>query len=581
METLSTERPIMLLDILRRRWRILAGVILVLGSFAMALAFGLPAIYRSKAVILIEQQEVPQDFVRSLVTSFAEQRLQTISQRVLTSSNLSGIIEKYALYEDDRKRDPMELVIEKMRDEINVKTISADVFDPRFGREMQATIAFELAFVNESPALAQRVTNELVTLFLNENLKSRAETAELTLSFLDEEAGKLQERISELESRIATFKSEHADHLPELEAVTRDMLNRSENELSAIATRLGALRQERAYLESELLQQKPTTGLFTAEGQRVPSSADRLKIAEVEFTEVSARYGPDHPDVLRKAREIEGLRKEMGNGTPPDGPAAEVRAKDAELEKLRQQYSAEHPDVRRVERELAGLLASAGPVATPTRAVKKEVPDNPLYMQTRARLEANQAETDALLKSQERQRARIEKLESNLSAMPQVEREYRQLARDYDTASAKYQEVVAKRQEADLARNLETEQKGERFTLIEPPVMPELPASPNRHAIGIVGMLLAFAGGFGGVALREMTDPAIYGRLGVIALVGVPPIAVIPEVRNLRDARISRRKILAGALLLVGLLLAALTVVHFVIGPLDVLWFRAVRKFGF
>ena len=154
------------------------------------------------------------------------------------------------------------------------------------------------------------------------------------------------------------------------------------------------------------------------------------------------------------------------------------------------------------------------------------------------------------------------------------------LMRDYETAQAKYQEVVAKRQEADLATNLESEQQGERFTLIEPPITPEKPAKPNRLAIGLLGGFISMVGGFGTGALAEALDGRIYGRNGVSRLLGVPPLAVIPRIETAG----SRRKRLQNRLLLVSAvviaLLLALITVHVFFRPLDVLFFQVLRIMG-
>src|SRR5690606_18713760 len=148
---------------------------------------GLPAIYKSRGIILIEKQDIPEDLVRSLVTSYADQRIQVISQRVLTTANLVEIIEKFGLYAEERAKDPIEAIVQQMREDITVEPISADVVYDR-GRAAKATIAVEIAFDSKDPATARRVANDLVSLFLNENLKQRTEAAEETLNFLTEEA---------------------------------------------------------------------------------------------------------------------------------------------------------------------------------------------------------------------------------------------------------------------------------------------------------------------------------------------------------------------------------------------------------
>ncbi|MGH8324479.1 MAG: lipopolysaccharide biosynthesis protein, partial [Steroidobacteraceae bacterium] len=159
----------------RHTFWIVAGAATVI---TLLLAVFLPATYRSTATILIEQQEIPQEMVRSVVTSFADQRMQVISQRVMTTKNLLALIERYNLYPDIRESRPREVLLEKMRDDIGMHMISADVIDPRSGRPTQATIAFSVSYQSRSPDLALKVASELTSLYLDENLTSRTQLSQ-------------------------------------------------------------------------------------------------------------------------------------------------------------------------------------------------------------------------------------------------------------------------------------------------------------------------------------------------------------------------------------------------------------------
>ncbi len=164
-----------------------AGVLL---AFAAAAVLW-PPTYRSTGTILIEQQEVPKEFVRSAVTSYADQRIQVISQRVMTSANLLGIVEKYKLYPDKRDSDTRERLIDRMRKDIQLNMISAEVMDPAQGRATRATIAFSVSYDSRLPTLAARVANELTTLYLSENIETRKQLAADTAGFLLDETARL------------------------------------------------------------------------------------------------------------------------------------------------------------------------------------------------------------------------------------------------------------------------------------------------------------------------------------------------------------------------------------------------------
>lgn len=568
-------------EIVKRRLPLALATGLILLILTVALAFGLPSVYKSRSVILIEAQEIPQDLVRSLVTSFADQRMQIIAQRVLTNANLTNIIQKYDLYANERETDPLELVIDTMRKDISMTPISADVVDPKQGKAVKATIAFELAYENKSPELAQRVANEIASLFLNENLKQRTEASADTLSFLTSEAEKLRGTVAELEAKLADFKKDHVQSLPELQNLNLELMNRTEVQITQLDNQLQSLMQQRVYLESELAQQKPTTQLISETGQRILGPADRLKVLESEFTPLAARYGANHPDVVAKRKEIESLRAQVGGAASGSELALKLEQAQAELAVASKKYSADHPDVKRLSREVESLrtqlanLGAAAPVVAPPA-----VPDNPAYIQLQARLEATNSDIAALRAQQSALRGKLADFETRITKAPEVEREYRMLTRDYETAQGQYQEVLAKKQEAELASSLETTQRGERFTMIEPPVIPQEPSSPNRLAIGILGLLLSFGGGIGSGALAESLDDRIYGRSGVARILGVPPLAAIPVLGPAGSGRWYQSLWFKLALALVALILIGLVVAQLTLGPLDVLYFRGLRAVG-
>jgi len=240
----------------RRRTAMLLTLTAVL-VITIAAAFLWPAKYRSTGIILIEQQELPSDLVRSTISSYADQRIQVITQRVMTMENLFRIIQRFDLYPQRRKTETREAIIERMRDDIKFEMISADVMDPRSGRPTKATIAFSVSYSNRSADLAGRVANELVSLYLRENIESRKQRSAEATSFLTEEGDRLNKRIAELGAQLAKFKAEHQDDLPELSPLNLQIINRAEDELRDIGTRTSSLDQQITYLDAQLAQLTP------------------------------------------------------------------------------------------------------------------------------------------------------------------------------------------------------------------------------------------------------------------------------------------------------------------------------------
>ncbi len=576
-----------LLTIARRRLRpalIAFGVGLAL---TLLLAFFWPARYQSTATILIEQQELPTELVRSTVTSYADQRVQVISQRVMTTQTLLDIIRRYDLYPRQRNRESRETLITHMRDDIAVKMISADVIDPRSGRPTSATIAFTVAYSNAAADQAARVANELTTLFLNENLTTRTKLADDAATFLEGEADRVSRHIADLESQLAAFKAKHTEELPELEQLNMTLMDRTSQDLDQTEVRKSSLEQQEVYLEAQLAQLKPNSAIFSDSGERILSTADRLKSLRSQLASAKALYAPDHPDIARLSREIAGLEKEDPQDVDVNDLRRQFEDARTQLADATQKYAPDHPDRVRLQREVDSLqkdldAAIAKQKSQPADGSGVHDADNPAYIQIQSQLAATRGELVSLAEQQTRLREQLKEYQHKITAGPQIEKEYRELTRDYENARAKYAELRSKQGEATVAKNLESDRKGERFELIEPPLVPQEPVSPNRTLLVILGIVLSIGLAVGCGALTESLDGTVRGRRDLMSLVaGAAPLAIIPRITV--DGPVSRRPwlrraLIAGGVIVTLALMAAL--VHFFYRPLDVLWFVFQRRIG-
>jgi polysaccharide biosynthesis transport protein len=598
----TTEKPNALREYLaaakhRRKSLILAfGLGLVA---AAALALVLPPKYRSAGTVLIEQQEMPQELVRSTVTSYADERVQVISKRVMTTETLLNIIRRYDLYPRERAKDTREALLTRMRKDIGLKMISADVIDPRSGRPTSATIAFEVSYTSRSADLAAKVANELTTLYLNENLNNRTQLARDATTFLEGEADRINHQIADLEVKLASFKDKNLQKLPELTQLNMTLLDRTDEQLREAQNRRDSLEQQRVYLEAQLAQLKPNSTVFSDTGERIVSSADRLKMARSQLDSARAMYAPDHPDVVRLEREVEGLQKEVtseaGKSAPSDAPSSELNDLRRRLENTRsaladaeQRYSPEHPDVIRLERQVTDLEAQLA--AEPPRApvVSGSTPnslpveaDNPAFVQIQAQLSATRNDLAALAGEMDKLHAQADSYQRNISLSPQVEREYRELTRDYENARLKYAEIRSKQVEAKTAQDLEADRKGERFTLIDPPLPPEEPISPNRPLIFIAGFVLSIGLAVGLLWYLETMDATVRGRRDLFDLTGIPPLALVPHIGTLAEERAAKRRVWLTAGTSAATFCVAVVLIHFLYRPLDVLWFTFAHRLGF
>jgi polysaccharide chain length determinant protein (PEP-CTERM system associated) len=513
----------------RRKMQLIVPATFIL-LLSIGLAIGLPSIYRAEATILIEQQEIPSELVRSTVTSYAGERIQVISQRVMTTENLGKIIDNYGLYADARDDTSITLLVEELQEDIELEMISADVVDPRSGRPTTATIAFTLAYSNEDPRIAQKVTNEIVTLFLDENLRQRTQSALETSSFLSTEADRLSQEITKLEASLAKFKEKHVNNLPELQQLNIQLMERNERELTETIQQIRNLEERKIYLQSEFAQINPITDIYNSSGNRVMGTEDRLRALQTEYLTLSTRYTDNHPTLLKMKGEIKVLKNELYNGLGDENK----------------------------------ITQSA----------------NPAYVQLETQLQAAETELVSLKSMRREIELKIQDYEERLIQSPQVEREYRNLARDYENALTKYQEVKAKQLEAQLAESLERERKGERFSIIEPPQLPEEPDKPNRIVLLFLGFVFGITGGVGNVFIKQSMDDTIYEVKDVIAITKASPLAVIPYIETSIDQKKRSTKGIAVVLSTFTFIILVMILIHFLYKPMDVVWYMVLRTMG-
>jgi len=569
------------IDAFRRRRTSILSIAAVFFAISIIVALAWPPVYRSMSTILIEEQEVPSDLIRSTITSYATQRIQTINQRVMTRANLMAIIEKYDLYHNKRRQETTEEILERMRKDVNVQMINADVIDPRSGRPTAATVAFTLSFDGEGAEVTQKVASELTTLYLNENLKNRAEKASETYTFLTTEADKLREHITELETQLAAFKEKNAERLPQVAGLNTQLRERTETELRDVENQLRTLDDRKFYLEGQLGQINPLTPTMGESGQQILDPVTQLKTLRSEYISATSKYSPDHPDVVRLRRQIEGLEKQTGSVNSSTEQAKELAALRTELAAAREKYSAEHPDVIRLAKAVAAQeegLKNLKNKPTPESEVAKNNPDNPAYLTMQAQLAGIKSEVQSLKVQREQLKTKLTDYEKRLQQTPDVERQYLVLNRDYENSVRRYQELTAKQNVAEVGQELEKERKGERFSLIDPPQLPEKPLKPNRPAIIILGLFLSIGSSLGFAAVAESMDSSVRGVRGVMSVLESPPLSVIPYLPTGEDlVKVGNTRKIIIALVASSFVLLVL-LVHFFWTPLDVLWFKGLRK---
>jgi polysaccharide biosynthesis transport protein len=517
-----------LIEIVRRRRMSLFLPMGIIVAVAIIVAIALPSVYRSTSTILIEEQEMPRDFVIATITSFAEQRLQTINQRIMSSSRLLEIINRFNLYADLRSSTPTEQIVANMRKDIKFETVSADVLDRKTSRPMSATIAFTLSYDGRNPDVVQRVASTLASLYLEENLKVREQQTAGASKFLEEEARELQAQLAQVDARISAFKQRHITALPEMLGVNLQGLDWADRDLDKLKDQLRSLREREGYLETQLAA-IPTDTM----------SQDRmlLKDLKARLVQLESRFSSKYPDVIKARSEIAELERRVSEQPKPAGSSKWET----------------------------------------TRGSITDQPDNPAYVTLAAQLSSTRSEIQSVERQIKDGHGKKKDYQARTEQTPRVEEEYKILAMQRNNLQTKYDDLMRKVMEARVAVGLEKEQLGEHFTLIDTAKLPESPVKPNIPVIILIGIVLGIGGGVGSAALREYSDTSVRDSLHLEQATGFPVLGTVPFIKTAGDkTRVSRRYKMV-AIGTAGAVVVFIVLFHFFVMDLTIAMSRVVR----
>jgi uncharacterized protein involved in exopolysaccharide biosynthesis len=569
MEQVTTVGLADLWAIARRRASYFTIAFLLVFGVAAGLAIFLPPVYESKTTILIEEQQIPLDMIRTTVTDFVEQRLQTITQQFMTRRNLLDLVQRFDLYKKERRRETDEEIVDRFRENIALNPISTEVVDRRTGRPMTATIAFEVAYQGEDPRRVQQVANVLASFYLSKNLETREEHAKSSTDFLEQESTRMAEEIEAIDAQLVELKEKYLGSLPEQAPLSFQSLERMEREKGALLTRIEDFKSRRSQLAAEVFTRQ---AIVRNQG---PTAADRLKELRIQEANLLAKYSESHPDVLKIRREIEEVATDAATQEKVEGLLQELNTTrlkvDAESDPVKRAALGAQVEV------LQGQIAELDPqMASRTNDVA--LARDPYFVATKNQLDGVEASIRSLEKEVATINAGMEKLNAQIALMPKVEANYKRLLQQKANRELRHQEVVHKLEEAKASIQLERGQMAERFAIIDPAVFPEEPIKPNRLALTFIGLILGIGVGVGLAAAAEAIDTTCHSAHKLEQVTGVPVLAVIGAVQTARDLAVRRFKRLAVAGSSIGLVVAAVAVVHFAVKPIDVLWLQVTGK---
>jgi succinoglycan biosynthesis transport protein ExoP len=486
---------------LRRRWWILLPVFLTWVA-TWGMSWLLPATYRSEALILVEQQKVPDQYVVPNVTTNLQERLQSMTQQILSRTRLQTTIDRFHLYSPShglnallKSGDP----VEQMRNDIKIELVETP------GRPGEFT-AFKMRYSAGSPQLAREVNGELTTLFIGENVKAQRELSENTTAFLENELADAQANMAAQEAKVAAFKAKHLGELPSQLESNVQILAGLQNQLQNTQRTLDAAKQQKLYLES-LLQQYQTVQLSLGAGNSPVTSKltleKELLDLHLRLRDLQARYTDKHPDIIALKDQIaktENSKQLAENemGANQNNPKA----------------------TKAVDAAAMGDLQNGSPTS---------------MMQVQGQLRANQLEILNDQRHENELESEISSYQVRLNLTPETEQELTGISRGYEESKSNYNSLLQKQMQSKLATSLEHQQQGEQFRIVDPPSLPDKPSSPNHLWFSVGGLIVGILLGLGLAAILELTDVRVRqekdleGIVPVRVLVGIPCLSTPRE----------------------------------------------------
>ena len=559
----------------RRKWWLIWPFVATV-ALAAIICMILPNMYKSTATILIKNQQIPPTLVPSTVTSYAEQRIQTITQEVMSRAKILKLIEKYNLLPNDRDKLTTEEMVEKIRDRITLEPINAEINKETSSRPVLLTIAFTVSYEDEDPKKAQLVTNEISSYYMEKNLESREAHARGTTKFLEEQLKQVKDQVDKLETKLAEYRKAHLEELPEFTNLNMQKLEKLNSDISNINMQIRSLEEQRATLRNKLASIDPYSGA----SDRVLSPEERLQQAKLERAQLLSKYSPKHPVVLAKNREIALLEKQVGEVNKIGYLKEQLHELELKLADLKSRYSDKHPSVKAVKREIAQVKKEIRTLKTKggTSATRR-VTDatNPAYIALKSDLDKINVSVASLKAEKKRMEKQIGEVYKKLHAMPEVAKKYNELETDYENAKAHYQELQQKLLTARVSQGMEEDQLGETFLIIEPAFLPEKPDKPNRIAIMLIGVVLGMGLSVGMAALREYTDKSIRDVETFEKITGAPVLSVIPRIITSDEKIKKRRKKIVLVTSAFGGVIVVLIIFHFFVMDLYVFWAKLSR----
>jgi polysaccharide chain length determinant protein (PEP-CTERM system associated) len=538
------------IDILRRHRSWILGPTFAGLVLGVLVAYLWPDSYLASGLIRIVPPKVPAQLVPTNLTEAMTQKVMGIHQNIVSRPVLTNVIQTYNLYPDERKRKPMEDVIEEMRRDIRVGQLQG------LGRGMSNGSAFSVSYSYSDKRLATQVCKDIITRFVDESTRSRSAQTITTTEFFREQLSAARNELEELDRKMAIFRSRNIGQLPEQEQALFNRLTALENGVQSINSSMNRVNQEKLQLETSMrmlrdqatirASQPASAGGGGGGGGSRPATAADAKLAEINreiarlennISVLKESYTSTHPDVRRLSTMLEGKKKEQAQAS--------------------------------AEAQAAALEASAGapgrPAASSTASPRMDFESAAAIARIQSALQAKDMELEDLALRLREAQMRIREANAQIQSSPVAQQEYIQLVRQRDSAQDRFASLSGKTQMSAMATEVESRQQGETLEILEQPVMPSEPFSPKREIIILAGLIIGIGLGVGVASAREIKDTSLKNLKDVRAYTKLTVLGSIPLLEN--DFVVRRRRRLGwlawAASLLLGILLMAGSVVYY------------------
>ena len=526
------------LSILDRYKYVIVLTWLLISLIAVIVAFNMPKTFRSTATMLM-QAPMPTKISDSPIHLYADEQIQTVYQKVLTTAKVISIIDSHKLFKspDDSAKDydPADPDLVKAFKSSTTVELATSSFAETNAK--MADIVFNISFDYDEPYTAKEVVNDLAGLLIEMNDKARTQRAARITEFLLEELGKLNQKTQELNDKIATYKEKNIQSLPEQVQANMASVERMESELRDTDSQIRNTKDKIVYLEAELARAKSDFDSAPGEDNKPQSKDEALWSLQSKYAQLSSIYLPSHPDLLRLKREIRALNANADLSPSKDYLLKQLAESYEILEYLQDSYKDTHPEIikkkltiEKLEKQLLNAKASS--------EIERESEGrtfNPAYSAVEVQYKTSKSDLLALTQKQDYLKLKLENTRSLLTMSPKVEVEYTDMVRERDSTVKKYNQLKEKWLDAKLVQAMEEEQQGQTLTILEPPSLPIHPEKAIRKKLAIGGSVVGLLLGLGLAFAFELLNPGIRGYRSVVETTGLTPLIVVPYIESFSE----------------------------------------------